>query len=287
MDEKTIKDAQMMIKEKAFRLLCELDDICRQNKISYFIYAGTLLGAVRHKGFIPWDDDIDVVMLRSEYNRFIEACKTQLDNSHFFLQTIYSDPLTNNPWAKLHDVNTAFISGVRRAGTVEGINIDIFPVDNVPDNRVIRRIRGKFIDGLNFIYCYRFQARSKKENLKMFAFQCLIRMLPPWREQHYKECYELYIQKYNRKLTRDIVYLSNRKYMRKIIPREWLSESVEISFQGRLFPAPKEWDKILIGLYGKEYMQLPPEEKRVTVHGTKIIDVDHSWKVYNDEQQYS
>lgn len=285
--EKTMMSDQNIIKSKAFQLLCVVDDICSKNNIGYFIYAGTLLGAVRHNGFIPWDDDIDVIMLRSEYNRFIEACKTDLNTQKYFLQTIATDPLTSNPWAKLHDVNTAFISGVRRKGTAEGINIDIFPVDNAPDDNTIRNIRAKMIDKLNFIYQYRFQAHMAKSSWKMRVFQWTISLIPPWNEQRYKMRYDSYIQKYNWIETRDVVYLSNRKYKRKVIPREWLSESVKVSFEGRLFPAPKEWEKVLVSLYGKNYMELPPEEDRVTVHGTKIIDVNRGWRMYENEQQYS
>ena len=278
---------QDIIKDKAFRLLCVIDDICTQNSISYFIYAGTLLGAVRHEGFIPWDDDIDVVMLRGEYNRFIEVCETQLDKGKYFLQTIYTDPLTSNPWAKLHDINTAFISGVRRAGTAEGINIDIFPVDNVPDGRAARNVRAKLIDKLNFIYQYRFQAHLKNSSWKMRLFQMIINLIPPWNEQQYKRHYDAYIQKYNLMETRDVVYLSNRKYKRKVVPREWLSESIKVPFEGRLFPAPKKWDNVLASLYWENYMQLPSEEDRVTAHGSKIIATNHSWRSYINEQQNS
>lgn len=285
--EKAVVSKQDTIKSKAFQLLCVVDDICSRNNIRYFIYAGTLLGAIRHKGFIPWDDDIDVVMFRSEYNRFIEACKTDLNTQKYFLQTIFSDPLTSNPWAKLHDINTAFISGVRRSGAAEGINIDIFPVDNAPDSKIIRNIRAKLIDKLNYIYQYRFQAHMAKSSRKMRLFQWAISLIPPWNEQKYKIRYDGYVQKYNKQETCNVVYLSNRKYKKKVVPREWLSDSVRVSFEDRLFPAPKEWEKVLISLYGKNYMQLPPQEDRVTVHGTKIIDVNRSWRSYKDEQQYS
>lgn len=287
MDKALTMEKQDIIKEKSFQLLCELDNICKKNSIHYYIYAGTLLGAVRHKGFIPWDDDIDVVMFRNEYNRFIHVCETQLDPQRFFLQTIYSDPLTSNPWAKLHDVNTAFISGVRRAGTAEGINIDIFPIDHAPNNKLAQSLRGKLIDKLNFIYQYRFQVHSHHASLKMRIFQFLIGLIPPWNEQSYKVRYDAFIQKYNHINCQYVVYLSNRKYKRKLIPSQWLSECALLPFEGKYFPAPKEWDKVLASLYGKNYMQLPPEKDRVTVHGTKIIDVNHSWRSYKNEQQYS
>ena len=273
------------IVQKCLGILAEIDRICKANDIKYFAYAGTLLGAVRHKGLIPWDDDIDVVMLRKDYEKFAEVCKTQLSDG-FELQTIYTDPLTSNPWMKLHDVNTAFISGVRRKGCMEGINIDIFPVDNAPDDEKERAKRAKKIDKINSIYEYRFAAKNKNDSIKMKLFKFAINLIPPLNEQKFKEKYDKYIQACNDKETKDVVYFSNRKYMRKVIDRHVFDETVYLPFEDTEIPAPVGYLQVLEGLYGKNYMELPPEDQRVTVHGNIVIDTNKSWKEYEEAYEY-
>lgn len=278
-------DLHNKIVKKCLGILAEIDRLCKANDIKYFAYAGTLLGAVRHKGLIPWDDDVDVVMLREDYEKFAKICKTQLSEK-FTLQTIYTDPLTNNAWMKLHDANTAFISGHRRNGCIEGINIDIFPIDNVPDDKKERIKRAKYIDKMNFIYEYRFAAVKKDDSLKMKLFKFLIKLIPPFDEQKFKEKYNMYIQACNGKKTTDVVYFSNRKYMRKIIDRHVFDDVVYLPFEDIMIPAPVGYLQVLEGLYGKNFMDLPPEEERVTAHGSIVIDVEKSWKEYSEAYKY-
>jgi lipopolysaccharide cholinephosphotransferase len=90
-------------------ILLEVDRICRKNDIKYQLSGGTLLGAVRHQGFIPWDDDIDIIMLRNDYNKFIALCKIELNNS-YFLQIPETDDKTPSLYAKIRKNNTAYIS---------------------------------------------------------------------------------------------------------------------------------------------------------------------------------
>lgn len=267
-------------KELCFQILEEIDRICKAADIQYYLYAGSLLGAVRHKGFIPWDDDIDVVMMRKDYDRFAQACEKYLNHEKYVLQTIRSAPYNNNPWMKLHDKNTAFICGALREGAMEGINVDIFPVDNAPDSPGALKRRAWIIDKINFIYFYRFQEHSKSSSWKMRLFQWAISFIPPWNEMKFKEAYDRYVQKWNKKDTKNVVYLSNRKYMRKVIPRECFSETVMLPFEEGFFPAPGAYEEILTRLYGKKYMELPPEDQRVTVHGTVVIDLENSWNTY-------
>lgn len=278
-------DLHNKIVKKCLGILAEIDRLCKANDIKYYAYAGTLLGAVRHKGLIPWDDDIDIVMPREDYEKFAKVCETQLSDS-FELQTIYTDPLTNNPWMKLHDVNTAFISGLRRKGCMEGINIDIFPIDNVPDGKRERLRRAKIINRINFIYQYRFAANNKKNSAKMKFFKFLIKFIPPFNEQNFKEKYDKYIQAHNHMETKDVVYLSNREYMRKVIDRHVFDDIVYLPFENVMIPAPVGYLQVLESLYGKNFMELPPEKERVTVHGSIIIDTDKSWKQYGEVYEY-
>lgn len=271
------------IQKKAFQILCEFDKVCRDHGIQYYLYAGSLLGAVRHSGFIPWDDDIDVVVLRKDYEKLQEIGYVFFDD-RFLLQTIYSDPFTNNSWIKLHDINTAFISGFRRDGVMEGICIDIFPIDNVPNNRIIRYFRGKIINQLNFIYQYRFAKKFSNCSMKMRIFRFLIKLLPPINEMKFKVKYENYIKKYNDSVTKYVVYNSNRDYFRKIIPKKYLDSYCYVDFEGKKFPAPSNYSDILNMLYGENYMKIPPIEKQKSVHGAVIIDCNNSWKNYIKNQ---
>lgn len=274
------------IQEKCFGILQEIDRVCKCAGLTYYMYSGTLLGAVRHKGFIPWDDDIELVMMRDQYEKFPDACRKYLNHDKFVLQTIYSDPFASNGWMKLHDKNTAFISGVRRKGAMEGINIDIFPVDNAPNSDFVMKVRSKIIDKLNFIYQYRFLAHTKDASLKMRVFQRLISFIPPWNEQKFKEAYDRYIQRYNKYETKRVVYFSNAKYMLKVVPRSCFDHVAKLPFEKAFFPAPSNWKKVLEIRYGEDYMTPPPEAQRVTQHGAKIIDLTHSWMDFiNDDEQ--
>lgn len=270
------------IQKKCLSILLEVDRVCKLAGIKYYIYSGTLLGAVRHKGFIPWDDDIDIVMMRSHYEKFAEICDKYLDRNNFELQTIYTDPMASNGWMKLHDKNTAFIDGGRRKGAMEGINIDIFPIDNAPDNDFILKVRAKIINKINFCYQYRFMRHDQNKTVKWKLFYLCIGLIPPWNELKFKTTYEKYIKKYNKKNTKRVVYFSNANYMLKVVPKECFEDTRYVTFEGHEFPAPGKWEKVLEIRYGSNYMTLPPEKDRVSQHATKIIDLKHSWRDYQD-----
>ena len=115
-------------------MLIELDRICKKHDIRYCIIAGTLLGAVRHKGFIPWDDDLDVAMTRSEYRRFREVCVSELNTSRFFFQDDTTDLHYRWGWGRLRRIDSEFVRvGQEHLKMRTGIFLDVFPMDGVPD----------------------------------------------------------------------------------------------------------------------------------------------------------
>ena len=131
-------------------MLIEVDRICRKYDIRYSLDGGTLLGAIRHNGFIPWDDDADVVMLRSEYDKFYKACLKELDTEKFFLQEYRTDSQYRWGYSKMRRNGTVFLrEGQEHVKCNQSVFIDIFIYDNVPDHIVIRRLH------LFLCYCTR------------------------------------------------------------------------------------------------------------------------------------
>lgn len=136
--EATLKEHQ----EALYRLLRMFDSICQKHNISYTLFAGTMLGAIRHQGFIPWDDDLDVMMLREDYERFLKLAQTELDSEVYFLQKEFSEhwPLF---FSKLRLNNTACLEKYHPKDPCihQGVYIDIFPCDNASDNSFIRKMQ--------------------------------------------------------------------------------------------------------------------------------------------------
>ena len=137
LEGKMLRELQMTELE----MLIEVDRICRKNNIRYSLDGGTLLGAIRHDGFIPWDDDADVVMLRTEYNKFYTACKQELDTERFFLQEYRTDNKYRWGYSKLRRNGTVFLrEGQEHVKCNQSVFIDIFIYDNVPDCLIARQI---------------------------------------------------------------------------------------------------------------------------------------------------
>src|SRR5699024_7471673 len=126
-------------------ILIEFDRICKKNNIKYQLFAGTLLGAIRHKGFIPWDDDIDVCMLREDYEKFLNICNKDMKNE-YFLQTYNSDTNYIMQFAKLRKNNTIFLERVTANCDIHhGVYIDIFPLDDVRPNTLMGNFQQKLL----------------------------------------------------------------------------------------------------------------------------------------------
>lgn len=262
-------------------MLLEVDRICRENNIQYLLSSGTVLGAVRHKGFIPWDDDLDVRMMRKEYEKFCKVCETQLDISKFFLQNDRTDKEYRWGYAKIRRKGTEYLrAGQEAIKCFSGVSIDIFVIDNVPDNLFFRYlhyiVRRACIKTLWSVI-----GVSEEPNpLKRFLYRGLC---------HVNKRIPLGIMEYmastfNKKKTKYICCTSffrkdnfnkNKKGLNQgITIAAWFEECVEVEFEGFLFYACKEYDKYLSDKYG-DYWSLPPDEKR-TLHPPKsyFFDVD-------------
>lgn len=249
------------LQKAELEVLIELDRICRKYNIQYSLDGGTLLGAVRHKGFIPWDDDIDVIMLRKEYAKFRNACREELDQKRFFLQDYQTDPYYRWGYAKIRCKDTEFVrQGQEHLKQRTGIFIDVFAVDNVPDGYVSRR--------LHHVLCYFMRKILYSEVGKVNADNILTRgiyqMLSKIPRNHVFHVRNCLAARSNRTRTELISHytLEYPRQCRYGLPRKCFDEMIELDFEGRKFFGFKNYHRYLSMYYG-DYMTLPPVEKRV------------------------
>ncbi len=254
-------------------MLIEVDRICRKYHIQYSLDGGTLLGAIRHKGFIPWDDDIDVIMLRPEYFRFRKVCKQELDQSRFFLQDYLSDPYYRWGYAKIRRNNTKFMrQGQETLKQHSGIFIDIFVADNVPDGYFNRRVH-YFLCFLIRKVLYSEIGKYNENNFFLRKIYYILSKIPKNKIFHIRNWLAA---KTNRNRTELISHytLEYPKKCRYGLPRKCFDEMVELEFEGRQFYGFKDYDCYLSMHYGN-YMKLPPKEKQnphLVVTDLKLIE---------------
>lgn len=269
LDPKTLRQVQLIQLE----MLQEVKRICTKCEIHYNIIAGTLLGAVRHGGYIPWDDDADVAMLRDEYEKFRVACKTELDHTRFYFQDHRNTRGYRWGYGKLRRKNTLFLrEHQEHMPYAQGIFIDIFPLDGVPDNYFLRSVK-------NFeCFCVRKVLWSKvgKAADRNPVIRLWYRMLDKIPEKMVFRFYHRMICRANKKRTRMVRILMfptpNGEYG---YYRSWYECSADIMFEGVAFQGIRDYDSYLSFKFG-EYMKLPSMEKRKVhpVSRIKVIDVN-------------
>lgn len=253
-------EALRKLQRVEFEMLVEVDRICRKHNIEYSLDGGTLLGAVRHKGFIPWDDDIDVVMLRPQYEQFRAVCEAELDTARFFLQDETTDLHYRWGYAKLRRNGTVFIRAGQEASQARGgIFIDIFVYDHVPDGYCERR--------LHLFFCYLVRKALYAEVGRQSAaglvwrvwYSCLYAFVSRDFAFWIRDILAAWCAARKTELCRHLTY--PYAHSRYGLPRKCFDSYREIEFEGRSFRAFTDYHAYLSALYG-DYMQLPPEEKR-------------------------
>jgi len=259
-----------------YSLLCEFDSVCKKLGIPYFLFAGTLLGAVRHEGFIPWDDDLDVIMLREDYERFLKEAPKVINEEQFFLQKEYSDhwPMF---FTKLRKNCTTCIEPYppKDLKTHNGIYMDIFPCDNAFKSRIGQIIQylsskviiAKGLDKRGYIT----KSRCKK------VFMCICRVLP------LKPFHAIVRGPKNRQNIVHSFLGGASKFSKNIYPSAYFNPQTVVmrKFETNEFPISSNYDELLRILYG-EYNKLPPLEERKVKKHTVLVDLNRSYEDYED-----
>lgn len=255
------------IQKIELEMLLEVDRICKENSIRYTIIGGTLLGAVRHGGFIPWDDDADVAMLRPEYEKFCSVIDEKLDSSRFYFQNIERTEGYRWGYAKLRRKGTLFLrENQEDMGYEQGIFLDIFPIDGTPNNEILRKIHKFRCFCVRKILWSKVGKKVSKNKLQRTVYS-ILSMIP---DKIIKKLYRgliLKIHPNTSEVVRTLTYPAPKKldgYYRR-----WFAETAPISFEGYEFEGVRDYQEWLSFEFGN-YMELPPEDKRKTHPVTDI-----------------
>lgn len=252
-------------------IAAEIRRICEKHRIRYFMIAGTLLGAVRHQGFIPWDEDMDFGMLRADFDRFVETCENELDREKFFLQTEETDPGYTYAFAKIRLNGTRIVEGLSQdAAAHQGIFVDIFPFDNVPDNRLLRRLheRERYVwkNMLAVKLGYHNGQKRAKSLQKLLGAAAAVLPAGFIRKQK-----ERAFTRYNGRKTQMVVTAEGSyRYYREMIPYRYTQKLCRMPFADTEFFTFAAYDAYLKDMYG-DYMQMPSEEQR---NKHAVLEVD-------------
>lgn len=259
-------------------MLKDFDSVCQKHRISYQLFSGTALGAVRHKGFIPWDDDIDVVMLREDYERFFDSASKELDSKKYYVQREFSEhwPMF---FSKLRLNGTTYIEKYHShdARIHQGIYIDIFPCDNLSDSRLMQKLQyiaSKIVISKS-LYARGYETNSTVKK----CFMQFCRILPT--EPFKRLCIR---RNDSSSLKVHTFFGGGKKFERSIYLREWFEQSVKMRFEDSEFPVSAHYDEMLRVMYG-DYMIMPTLEQRVCKRHAAIVDINKPYTFYLKEQR--
>lgn len=256
------------LKQLQLEILVKVDSFCNENRIRYFLDGGTLLGAVRHKGYIPWDDDIDIRIPREDYNKFLSKFNGKVENLVVAAPELNLDYYA--PYANVYDNRTLLVEeSVSHRNDSIGVKIDVFPMDYLPsDDKLCQSIyrestKCNHICGIkNSRLCYYHGLSLVKLMIRKTLCCCF----------KFKRIQKKHIEilRKSNKLS-DGIFADNVVYPvygPKKIENKYIFPLADIDFEGHRFKAPLDSDKYLNILYG-DYMKLPPIDKRVAHHHFK------------------
>lgn len=268
------------LQDKMLDILKYFDTLCVKNNLRYWAGAGTCLGAIRHQGFIPWDDDLDVYMPRTDYEKLWTNWSGYSNDPNYSLCRTTEKVNYRHRVMQIVDKRTTFINERCKNDDIEhGVYIDIIPMDVAPTNHFKRL--SQIINTVVFsVYNIQVEPEFHGNGMMEIGTRLMLKMVksPKARFRKWSKAEKGMVAKETSKTSQYVDLLTYFKMIFKPLPKEWF-ETTRVPFEDTTVNVPVECDKYLKAFYG-DYMQLPPEEKRAVQHHTEFIDLDNSYTKY-------
>lgn len=264
------------VKKTEFEILCVIDEFCKKNDIKYSLAYGTLIGAVRHKGFIPWDDDIDLWMSRKDYEKFIDLWLQSPIDGYIIQNTDLENDFTQN-FTKIRKDNSAFIQSEeeKKKKYHKGIFVDIFPLDRVSKTK-FGRIRQVVFASLMMLFYRKFSPPEEK-GLKKFISKAILFIVPKSQYEKFRKYFEKKYLSVCGDSTCKLMCGSTYSGLNRQYDSDLLDSFVYLPFEDKEFSVVSKWEHALTIQYG-DYMQFPPKNEQVWKHNPISIDFKNNYE---------
>lgn len=281
-----MKDLQLNI----LNIFVEIDKVCKKNNLRYYAIGGTCLGAVRHQGFIPWDDDLDIAMPRPDYEKFLSIAEKELPSN---LKIFHVNQGKNYicRFSKVHDTTTTFVEKGMKIyqDRYTGVYVDIMPLDGIPENEEERK---KYFYRL--LWLSRFDWHRKYEQNKILNadkgirrkvfWKCIYPFLALFPANYFSEKYLKLQKRYPYETSTNLSYTWSWRASKVIFPKKDFENYVLLPFENVQMRCPVGYDNFLTILFG-DYMKLPPKEQQVACHEADILDLERPFSYYMKERE--
>lgn len=264
------------------KMFKQIANLCTQRGLTYYALGGTLLGAVRHKGFIPWDDDIDIALPRPDFDEFISVACDAL-TSPLVVRT-YHDVSSDNEVApnlcQIHDLSTFVMLDYGQQKFRTHVWVDVFPLDAMPTNRIMRSIqkyrilyhRMKIQFSMFELNAHQYRPNRPLHERMLMQFRQKTKFGASWdTEEMYDELVKC-LKSFNYEDEAFCVNAMGAYKFREMFPKEWLGNPIMLPFEDTEMSCPSNYHAVLSQLYG-DYMQLPPDDKKHDQHKMTIVSL--------------
>lgn len=273
------------VREMELELLSEIDRICRRNNIQYFLSGGTMLGAVRHKGFIPWDDDIDIAMLRNDYEKFKTACINELPKKYQYQSYTNKDGY-HYFFDKITIKDTYFSTKYSdRFDMLKGFSTDVFIFDKTSDNKFFSKLHFKMLMALRLLMNVRWINEPRKDKSYLLS-KLLLPILRIFSMDTYSKMYDKLLRKYEKRNTSTVLPPATDHKWRGVMPKKWFETVTDAPFENVMSYIPTGYDDYLKRWYCEDYMDLLPLCQRTGSHDYYRLDLGNEIKTDNEETKH-